>query len=160
MGLNLGDESVGTYGNGTYGDNSSAHMDELISGKKRKMISISSFTSRLCCILLHLITMCITFPCFKGVDEVVDAERAEALLYLAGYYKEQGRLPQAELLCSRYSTYNAVVTQPFSHMFVYFIYLFIFYSPILFLSYFDSILYFMLTDLWIKLDQKEMKLEQ
>ena len=36
MGLNLGDESVGTYGNGTYGDNSSAHMDELISGKNKE----------------------------------------------------------------------------------------------------------------------------
>jgi hypothetical protein len=33
---------------------------------------------------------------------VVDSERAEALLYLAGYYKEQGLLSQAELLCSRY----------------------------------------------------------
>ena len=127
MGLNLGDESVGTYGNGTYGDNSSAHMDELISGKKSKIISISSFTSRLCCILFHLITMCITFPCCKGVDEVVDAERAEALLYLAGYYKEQGRLPQAELLCSRYSTYNAVDTLPFSHIFVYLLILFIYF---------------------------------
>ena len=36
-----------------------------------------------------------------GVDEVVNAERAEALLYLASYYKEQGFLTQAELLCSR-----------------------------------------------------------
>ena len=132
----------------------------LFQVKIKKIISVSSFTSRLCCILLNLITLCTTFPYFEGVDEVVDAERAEALLYLAGYYKEQGRLPQAELLCSRYITYNAVVTLPFSHIFVYFIYLFIFYSPILFLSYCDSILYFMITDLWIKLDQKEMKLEQ
>jgi hypothetical protein len=38
---------------------------------------------------------------FAGVDEVVNAERAEALLYLASYYKEQGFLTQAELLCSR-----------------------------------------------------------
>jgi tetratricopeptide (TPR) repeat protein len=37
----------------------------------------------------------------SGADEVVDAERAEALLYLAGYYKGQGMMAQAELLCSR-----------------------------------------------------------
>ena len=84
MGLNLGDESVGTYGNGTYGDNSSAHMDELISGKKSKIISISSFTSRLCCILFHLITMCITFPMLQRSGRGSGRGESGGIIILSG----------------------------------------------------------------------------
>jgi anaphase-promoting complex subunit 8 len=36
-----------------------------------------------------------------GVEEEVDAECAEALLYLAGYYKGRQQLAPAELLCAR-----------------------------------------------------------
>ena len=36
-----------------------------------------------------------------GFEEDVDAERAEALLYLASYFKGRGQLTQAELLCAR-----------------------------------------------------------